>query len=260
MKPSPGPDQDPYSRVQYRRHVAWPQRILRESPRLERWIAGLPVPRVLDLGCGTGEHCRYLAAQGLVVAGIDLSPGMLVQAAESSRDIPGLHFVRAAMHRLPLSSGTFGGAICLGNSLVHLAEPGDLRLFFQDMGRVLVPGGRLLLQILNYRRLVEKGIRWLPLNFTEDGESELVFLRLMRFGPDRRVDFCPTTLRFDPDAEAPVEVMQSRRVRLHAWTREDLEPAAGEFGFATVSVAGDMTDGDFDPLESQDLVLELVRR
>ncbi|HSN85517.1 MAG TPA: class I SAM-dependent methyltransferase, partial [Thermoanaerobaculia bacterium] len=75
-------DHDPYSRVDYRRMIAWPQRIEREWPFLERILATGPSRRVLDLGCGTGEHSRRMAAAGLAVVGVDASESMIEKARE----------------------------------------------------------------------------------------------------------------------------------------------------------------------------------
>ena len=63
---------DPYSRVDYRRLVAWPERIEREWPFLSRVLGHSG--RVIDLGSGTGEHSRFLASKGFAVVGIDSSP------------------------------------------------------------------------------------------------------------------------------------------------------------------------------------------
>jgi SAM-dependent methyltransferase len=43
-------------------------------------LAGQPVERVLDLGCGTGGHAVPLAERGYDVVGIDRSPAMLSRA------------------------------------------------------------------------------------------------------------------------------------------------------------------------------------
>jgi 2-polyprenyl-3-methyl-5-hydroxy-6-metoxy-1,4-benzoquinol methylase len=75
---------DPYSRVDYRRFVAWPQRIEREWPFLQKVLGSAPSRRVLDLGCGTGEHARFLATKGFSVVGIDASESMLAKAREGS--------------------------------------------------------------------------------------------------------------------------------------------------------------------------------
>ncbi|MBK9967495.1 MAG: hypothetical protein IPP07_22530 [Holophagales bacterium] len=57
---------DPYARLSYRRLIAWPARIQREAPFLREVLAGAPSKRLLDLGCGTGEHalsCRRRASR-----------------------------------------------------------------------------------------------------------------------------------------------------------------------------------------------------
>jgi SAM-dependent methyltransferase len=41
------------------------------------WVRG----RVLDAGCGTGEHALYFAAQGLDVVGVDVVPAAIERAA-----------------------------------------------------------------------------------------------------------------------------------------------------------------------------------
>ncbi len=253
----PDDDSDPYSRVQYRKLVAWPQRIQREAPFLRNWLSRLPSRRVLDLGCGTGEHARFLAEQGFATLGLDASPSMLNQAYTAYSGC-GVRFVRGNMEALPLVSGSVGGAVCLGNTLAHLDDPDSLGRFLRELRRVLMPGGRLLVQMLNYRRIFEQGVRWLPLNFTAEDTGELVFLRLMRLLPDRRVLFCPTTLRFDPSRPQPVEVLRSRCVSLHGWLLEDIRAVTGPLGLEVVAVWGDMAEGAFRPLESQDLVFEVL--
>ena len=71
---------DPYSRVDYRRLIAWPERIEREWPFLQKTFGG--GGRLLDLGCGTGEHSRFLASKGFDVTGVDSSPAMIEKRPE----------------------------------------------------------------------------------------------------------------------------------------------------------------------------------
>lgn len=63
---------------------------------------------VADAGCGTGRVSAHLAARGLDVIGIDLSPGM-VEAAR--RTYPELHFEVGALEELPLPDASLGGLL-----------------------------------------------------------------------------------------------------------------------------------------------------
>ena len=75
---------------------------------------------------------------------------------------------------------------------------------------------------------------------------------------DGRLLFFPATLELDPDADAPLTVMMSRRVELRAWTRADLAPALSTAGFEAVFY-GDMAGGEFVLEDSADLVVVATR-
>jgi SAM-dependent methyltransferase len=54
--------------------------------RVFRQYATQPVTRILDLGCGTGNHALRLAARGYEVVGVDRSADMLVRAGQKARE------------------------------------------------------------------------------------------------------------------------------------------------------------------------------
>lgn len=249
---------DPYSRVQYRKVVAWPKRIEREAPFLRRVGSGRLPALMLDLGCATGEHSRFFAAEGFRVIGVDRSEAMIGQAFAAYGGLNPAFLVSDLRH-LPVPSGTAGFALCLGNTLVHLTEDEDLQAVAAEVGRVLAPGGALLVQILNYQRIFAKEVRYLPLNIVQESEGETVFLRLMTLLPEKRVRFYPTTLRVQPQADPAIEVVSSREVNLRGWTRDDLEPVFKVADMTVQGVWGDMAGSPFEPLESSDLVLLLGR-
>lgn len=248
---------DLYSRLDYRRAIAWPRRIAREWPFLERVLETGSSPRVLDLGCGTGEHARYLTSQGYQVVAVDASESMLARALEGPPE-EGLEFVHGDLREIDLEvEGTFGGAICLGNTLPHLREPRDLERFFKGLRRVLEPDAPLLAQLLAYDRIRSRGERFLPLNFREDVEepdTEVVFLRLMTTHDDGTVEFYPSALRLDPSADPPLSVEASKRVVLRGWKLEEIREALFEAGFPRIETFGSFDGTPFDPDESKDLV------
>ncbi len=94
---------------------------------------------VIDAGCGTGRLSAHLAARGLDVFGIDLSPRM-VQVARHAH--PHLRFDVGALEDLPAPAATLGGLLAW-YSLIHTA-PDRLPATVGEFARVLRPGAWLL--------------------------------------------------------------------------------------------------------------------
>ena len=247
---------DPYSRVDYRRMVAWPERIRREAPFLRATLKRSPTPSVIDLGCGTGEHCRFLSEEGFSVVGLDRSESMLEKATED--ELPEhLRFVLGEIQEVNRKvPERFGAALSLGNTLVHLKSEKNLETGFHSLAQIIETKGIFLFQILNYERIFEKKIRYLPLNFRPgEGDEEIIFLRLMELLEGGKVRFCPTTLKYHPESNSPLELVRSRTVELRGWRLHDLLPRLSEAGFQVLETYGDMVGSPFDPLESHDLVV-----
>jgi SAM-dependent methyltransferase len=99
--------------------------------------------RYLDLGCSSGLYTRNLARMldnGGEVAGIDISPFMLKEAARRARKIGARpSFARADAHNLPFADACFSGVVC-GGTLNELGNPARA---LRETGRILEPGGRL---------------------------------------------------------------------------------------------------------------------
>lgn len=94
--------------------------------------------RVMDLATGTGLIARAAALVSSSVIGVDISPGVLVAARESSAgDIP---FVVADAGALPFGDRSFDLVTC-GLGLSHFP---DVVRALGEVRRVLCPGGRLV--------------------------------------------------------------------------------------------------------------------
>ena len=152
---------------------------------------------VADLGCGTGRVTAYLAAAGLDVAGVDLSPEML---AVARRDHPGLRFSQGSLLDLDLPDGGLVGALAW-YSIIH-TPPERLPVVCAELFRVLRPGGHLQLgfHVGDRRHHATEGyghegleldIYWLPVErvcalVTEAGFEVLTQVLRVRV-PDTRV-------------------------------------------------------------------------
>ena len=101
--------------------------------------AGLRVgDRVLDVGCGTGTLARAAQRRSAVATGIDVNEGML---AVARRVDPEVEWRQGAAEELPFATGSFEVVVC-SFALMFLA---DRRAALEEMRRVLVPGGAVVL-------------------------------------------------------------------------------------------------------------------
>jgi SAM-dependent methyltransferase len=255
-----------FSRTEYRRVIAWPDRIEREAPFLDRVLA--TADRILDVGCGTGEHTRHFAEQGRLAVGIDLSEDMIAQASElAGKTASGgsARFeLRPARTAAELPEAPFSGAICVGNTFAFLESERELAETLEGVAAALAPGAPFLVQLLNYERIELVPVRNLPVNFRplpeEEGEGEIVFLRILSPRGDHTIDFFPITLTLKPDEDPPVCVRSARRGRHTAWKRPELTKALRAAGFGRIRALGGMSETRFDAGKSHDLVLIARRR
>ena len=110
--------------------------------------------RVLDLGCGTGDLARCLAAGHRRVTGCDISVEMLVHAAHADQaQVVEWTRLDPSWHTLPFSDRTFG-AIVASSILEYLDDPVAV---LRECARVLQPGGTLMCTVPDLRHPV----RWL---------------------------------------------------------------------------------------------------
>ena len=98
--------------------------------------------RVLDIGCGTGEHTLMAAALGLESTGIDLS-ALALQTAEHKARERGLsaRFLRHDALRLSELAEVFDTA--LDSLVLHAVRGEDRATYLDGLRTVLRPGGQL---------------------------------------------------------------------------------------------------------------------
>jgi len=112
-----------------------PEGVREEEARLLGDVAGR---RVLDVGCGAGQTTRWLASQGALAVGFDLSFAQLALAP------PGLRLVRADAEALPFADGAFDVACSAYGALPFVADSARV---MREVARVLRPGGRWVFSV-----------------------------------------------------------------------------------------------------------------
>jgi ubiquinone/menaquinone biosynthesis C-methylase UbiE len=103
-------------------------------------VRGGPAGPVADIGCGPGRVAAFLDRQGLHVVGVDVSQEMLTAARDAHPDI---RFEQGELAGLPFETAVLSGAVCWYS--IICTPPDHLRLAFDELRRVVVPGGYVLL-------------------------------------------------------------------------------------------------------------------
>jgi SAM-dependent methyltransferase len=127
-----------------------------EALAAARLVGCKPGAFILDAGCGNGRHALPLARVGYRVIGLDRSALLLAAGRRSAGSARWPRFVRGSYASLPFGTGWFDAIFSLGTALGYLGDRGDQRALC-EFRRVLVPGGRLVIETL-HREQLEGGL------------------------------------------------------------------------------------------------------
>jgi SAM-dependent methyltransferase len=207
---------------------------------------------VVDCGCGTGSQLQPFAVTGLSCFGFDPDPSLVAIARRKLATYPKTRVETGSFADLPrLVSFPSDLLMCLGNSLVHVPQDEASR-FLADAAGALSRSGTLLLQILNYERLLREGVTELPMIRASEGTVE--FRRRYEWEGDRKVLF-RTSLRF---AGADEPRIVRNEIPLYPIYPEELWEMLTNAGFGDIRFYGDFARSEFSP--GSEALVSLARK
>ena len=124
--------------------VTWDQEL--PPPEVMETLAGLTPGHGLDLGCGYGRACLYMAKLGWQVDGVDFIPQAV---AEATRRVEAANLTnRVRVHQSPVAdlgylSGPYDFVLDVG--CMHVFDEVVLRPYRDELQRLIRPGGLYLL-------------------------------------------------------------------------------------------------------------------
>ncbi|AZR72734.1 hypothetical protein BBF96_04605 [Anoxybacter fermentans] len=204
--------------------------------------------KILDIGCGTGELVIALARRGYEAYGTDLSKEMIEKAKENSKkeNIPP-NFQIGDMRKLKaLYHQPFDGMICFGNTIVHLNTVQEIKEFLQQVYELLNPGGIFIFQIVNYDRILDKGIKELPL--IKNDRKGLKLFRYYDYDKKNNLIHFRTRLVLKDKKEF------NHGICLYPLRKSEINKIMNSIGFTNIEYFGNFRETDFDPKNSVALV------
>lgn len=233
-------------------------RLIQEKPFFRLLVEKYRIRNAIDAGCGTGFHSLLLSQLGVSVTAIDISAEMLrivKEHAEPQAHPPMVERnLRVQIRTRQSTFQSLGKVIrnksdalfCLGNSIPHLLDERDLRKTLESFSEVLKKDGLLLIQLLNYGRILKRRDRIQSICEV----NEITYIRFYDF-TEPNLTFNILTL--DRTSGSLQHTLNSIELRPVAF--KELSVMLTDVGFKDIKPYGSISMEAFDPETSKDLVI-----
>lgn len=149
--------------------------------RISAYKTIFPLPaKVADIGCGIGLDSIALASNGHFVSAFDPSPRMIDEVKTNSDKYKvKIETSVNSFDSIPSNlKGNFDYVVSVGNTIAHLSVQ-ELKRAFYKINKLLKPGGKLFLHILNYDLILRESKRINNIA-VRDGQAIIRFYDLAR--------------------------------------------------------------------------------
>lgn len=160
----------------------------KDEDTLKFLLKGLKVnSKILDLACGTGTYSIALAQKGHRVDAIDLGEEMIKLAKGKGGVFA--NFVVGDMTKLcdNFPDERYDMVFCIGNSIVHLKNKEKIEQLILEIYKVLNYDGSIIIQIVNFDRVIKKQIKSLPT--IDRSDKGVKFIRNYNLNEEGKIDF-----------------------------------------------------------------------
>lgn len=205
--------------------------------------------KILDVGSGTGTYSIPFARIGYKVFSFDYSEEMVEIMIDKGRGIEGFIPFKFDMDKIDeIDSDDFKLIYCIGNTLVHLGSKEKIEKFFKNSYEKLDEDGNLIVQIVNYDRVLKNRISELP--FIDRAKDGISFKRTYEF-EDGMVNFIGDLKVREKD-----EIKEYKNsTKLLPLLESEIDKYAKNAGFQDVEYYGSFSGDEFTS-ESSALIIK----
>lgn len=201
---------------------------------------------ILDVAAGTGNYALALAEKNYSVQGLDLSKAMIKQAQAKINDRElDVEFQVGDMRKATaIYNQNFALIYCIGNSIVHLENEAEIKSVLKDFYTLLSESGEVIIQIVNYDRILDKNVTNLPT--IDNQEKKVKLIRNYELVNAEQVNF--KTKLITPDGEF------ENSVPLYPLRSEELQEIVKKIGYTAIDFYGSFNYRDYSPQGSFPLI------
>ncbi len=229
------------------------KRFVQEKPFFRLLTQKYKIRVALDAGCGTGFHSLMLAQLGVQMTGVDVSAAMIREARRHAKELSlPVHFIEARNAELRKEfDSRFDMVLSLGNTTAHLLSDDDLLATLDSFHAILKPKGLLLLQNLNYDRILAQKERIQSIK--EIGGT--TFVRFYDYA-DNLISFNILTIGH----EGGIVQQSMRTTQLRPLPSSHIVALLRQSNFDNIRLFGGTAMDSYDPQTSKDLVVIADRK
>lgn len=212
--------------------------------------------KILDLACGSGNYTFKLAKKGYDVYAVDLDKAMMEKLKEKAEsESLNIKMKTTDMREVKKElNEDFHTIFCIGNSLVHLTDKVEIQNLINDLYNMLYEHGNLIIQIINYDRILKHNVRSLPT--IKNKEAEVSFVRNYEVNEENSLVYFNTELNIKEDNEIKT---YKNSVPLFPLQSNELTMLLQKAGFKDIELFGSFDKKPFNSDESYALIVKAAK-
>ena len=210
-----------------------------------------PGMRVLDLPCGYGRHSLELARSGIAVTGVDSSPAAIRIATDSAKEasLEALACFQVGDMRTFALAEPADAVLVLQDSIGLMAGDEQNLQVLRNISRSLVPGGKLMIDVVSLFRVIRSLIA--PRQWARLGDGTI-------YAEEREYDFRAGRLLDRIELFTPEGEHFTRTSSVRIYTLPEVDAMLRAAGFEITEACGGF-DGSPYGAESRLLIVVAER-
>ena len=230
----------------YDQMIPFEKRVANLKAQLESIVRTYDIKSALDIGSATGATCIALAQLGVQSAGLEQAGKMVKIARQRSREYnQKISFKQSDMRTRRAFNHKFEAIFILANTISHILNKKDLNKLLSNFKQWLEPGGIVVIQLLNYKRILSERERIVKIYNNQDR----TFIRFYDFGK-KIMSFNLLTVENQPG----VCDYQLSTVPIRGWQPDEIKSALENQKFVKIKRYGNFKNDRFIPSKSNDII------